>query len=326
MRGSFVNYLRRPVQYADDIASRSEFMKGRTSTQVIEIQATIDDILLNPTQYEKARKFAERHGYFMQQGTQSLVDLVTWGAAYDQAHAQNLDETMAVRAADAAVRQTQGSFAPEDLSNFEAGTPFTRAFTMFYSYFNMQANLLGTEFSKVAHGVGLKHGAGRAFYLYFVGFLIPAVLAETIVKGMGGFEPDDDDDYLNEALSVAFGSQLRSALAFFPGVGPITLAGINAFNDKWYDDRISTSPVVSLLESGARAPHSLYKAMSEDGHSKRAVRDVLTLLGLVTGLPAGSLARPLGYLADVNDGKANPEDAGDVARGLLSGRDVNRKK
>jgi hypothetical protein len=326
MRGSLMNYLRHPVQYADDIASRSLFMKERTSTQVMEIQATIDDILLNPTKYDKARKFAERHGYFLQQGTQGMVDLITWGGAYDQAHAQGLDERMAVRSADSAVRETQGSFAPEDLSNFEAGTPFTRAFTMFYSYFNMQANLLGTEFSKVAHDMGLKRGAGRAFYIYLFGFMIPAVLAETIVKGIGGFDPDDDDDYLNETLSVLFGSQLRSALAFFPGVGPATLAGINMFNDKWYDDRISTSPVVSLLESAVRAPHSLYKAMSDDGHSKRAVKDVLTLIGLVTGLPAGSLARPLGYAADVADGVARPEDVGDVARGLISGRDVNRKK
>lgn len=326
MRGALVNYLRHPVTYADDIASRSLFMKERTTTQVMEVQGAIDDILLNPTKYEKARSFAERHGYFMQQGTQSLVDLITWGAAYDQAHAQNLDEHMAVLAADSAVRQTQGSFAAEDISNFEAGTPFTRAFTMFYSYFNMQANLLGTEFGKVAHEMGLKKGAGRAFYIYLVGFAIPAVIAEGIVKGIGGFDPDDDDDYLNEALSLFFGSQLRSALAFFPGVGPATLAGINMFNNKWYDDRISTSPVVSLIESAVRAPHSLYQAMSEEGHSKRAIRDVLTLIGLVTGLPAGALMRPLGYLGDVADDKAQPQDAGDVARGLLSGRDVNRTR
>jgi hypothetical protein len=157
-----------------------------------------------------------------------------------------------------------------------------------------------------------------------VGFLIPAVMAESIVRGLGGFDPDDDDDYLNEALSIFFGSQIRTALAFFPGVGPITLAGVNMFNSKWYDDRISTSPVVSLLESAVRAPHSLYQAMSEEGHAKRAVRDVLTLVGLVTGLPLGALARPLGYVADVTDGVAQPETAGDVARGLLSGKDVNR--
>jgi len=326
LRGAMVNYLRHPITYADDIAARSTFMKGRTATQVIEIQQTIDDILLNPTKYDQLRKFLERHGYFLQQGTQNVVDLVTWGGAYDQAIANNLDERMAVRAADSAIRLTQGTFAPEDLSAFEAGTPFTRAFTMFYSYFNMQANLLTTEMQIVAHEMGLRKGAGRAFYVYLMGFMIPAVLSESIIRGLGGFDPDNDDDYLNEALSVFFGSQLRTALAMVPGVGPITLAGIGAFTKKQYDDRISTSPIVTVLESAVRAPHSIYQAMSEEGHSKRAVRDVLTLLGLVTGLPLGAFGRPAGYLADVADGVAQPETAGDVARGLLSGKDVNRTK
>ncbi len=324
LRGSMMAYLRHPVTYGEEIANKSAFMKGRTATQVIEIQQTIDDILLNPTKYDQLRKFLERHGYFMQQGTQSLVDLITWGGAYDQAAAQDLDERMAVRAADSAVRLTQGTFSPEDLSAFEAGTPFTRAFTMFYSYFNMQANLLTTEMQIVAHEMGLRKGAGRAIWVYTMGFLIPAVLSESIIRGLGGFEPDDDDDYLNEALSLFFGSQLRTALAMIPGVGPVTLAGIGAFTSKQYDDRISTSPIVTVLEAAVRAPHSVYQAMSEDGHTKRAVRDVLTLLGLVTGLPLGALARPLGYVADVTDGVAEPETAGDVARGLLSGKDVNR--
>jgi len=197
---------------------------------------------------------------------------------------------------------------------------------MFYSYFNMQANLLGTEFQKVAQGMGLKKGAGRAFYLYFVGFLIPAVMAEAIVVGMGGFDPDDDEDYLNETLSTLFVSQIRTALAMVPGVGPVALAGINSFNRRWYDDRISTSPVVSILESAVSAPHSVYKAITEEGHSKRAVRDVLTVLGLATGLPVASLNRPAGYLVSVYDGVAQPENALDVVRGFFSGKDVNRPK
>lgn len=326
LRGGLVTYLKGPGTMAESIHARSPFMAQRLTTQIMDVQASIDEILLNPTKYEDAKAFMMKHGYFMQQGTQNIVDLITWAGAYDQQLADGAAEAEAVRAADAAVRQTQGSFDPESLSSFESGTPFVRAFTMFYSYFNMQANLLGSEFQKVAEGMGLKKGAGRAFYLYFVGFLIPAVIAETIVKSMGGFDADDEDGYLTESLSVFFGSQLRSALAFFPGVGPVALAGINAFNSKWYDDRISTSPVVSLVESAARAPHSLYQAMSEDGHSKRAVRDVLTLLGLVTGTPASALNRPVGYLADVYDGVATPENAVDVTRGLLSGKDVNRKK
>ena len=326
LRGGLVTYLKGPGAMANAIHAKSPFMAQRTTTQVMDIQRSIDEILLNPTKYEKAKDFAKAHGYFMQQGTQNIVDLITWAGAYDQQIADGAAEQEAVRAADAAVRQTQGSFDPEAISAFESGTPFVRAFTMFYSYFNMQANLLGSEFQKVAEEMGMKKGAGRAFYLYFVGFLIPAVIAETIVKSLGGFDADDEDGYLTESLSVFFGSQLRSALAFFPGVGPVALAGINAFNSKWYDDRISTSPIVSLIESASRAPHSLYQAMSEEGHSKRAVRDVLTLLGLVTGTPASALNRPVGYLADVYDGVATPENAVDVTRGLLSGKDVNRKK
>lgn len=326
LRGAMMNYLRHPIEHAETIAAKSTFMRGRTTTQIIEIQQTIDDILLNPTKYDQVRKFLERHGYFMQQGTQNLVDLVTWGGAYDQAIAQDLDERMAVRAADSAVRLTQGTFAPEDLSAFEAGTPFTRAFTMFYSYFNMQANLLTTETQIVAHEMGLRKGAGRALWVYTMGFMIPAVLSEALILGIGGFDPDDDDDYLNEALSVFFGSQLRTALAMVPGVGPVTLAGIGYFTSKQYDDRISTSPIVQVLESAGRVPRDLYQVMSEGGHSKRTIRDVLTLIGLVTGLPAGALSRPLGYLGDVYDGVAQPETAGDVARGLVSGKDVNRTK
>lgn len=326
LRGGLVTYLKGPSAMADMIHDKSPYMAQRLTTQVMEIQASIDDILLNPTKYQKAKDFAKRHGYFMQQGTQNIVDLITWSGAYDQAIAKSFTEREAVREADAAVRQTQGSFEPESLSSFEAGTPFVRAFTMFYSYFNMQANLLGTEFQKVAQGMGLKKGAGRAFYLYFVGFLIPAVMAEVIVRAVGGFDPDDDDDYLNETLSTMFLSQIRTALAMVPGVGPVALAGINALNDKWYDDRISTSPVVSVLESSVRAPIEVYKAIAEDGKSKRAIRDTLTLIGVLTGLPAASINRPAGYLADVYDGVAKPEDVLDVTRGLISGKDVNRTK
>jgi|CXWL01.1.fsa_nt_gi hypothetical protein len=326
LRHGLYRYLSGPGSMAEDIHAKSKFMAQRTTTQVMEIQATIDDITLNPTKYEKAVNFSKRHGYFMQQGTQNIVDLITWSGAYDQAVMKGETEQDAVRQADSAVRETQGSFDPESISAFEAGTPFTRAFTMFYSYFNMQANLLGTEFQKVARDMGVRKGAGRAFYLYFVGFMIPAVLAEIIVKASGGFDADDEDEYLNEALSVYFMSQIRTSFAMVPGVGPMALAGVNMLNNKWYDDRIATSPVVSMLESAVRAPISVYEAMAEDKHSKRAVKDFLTLLGLTTGLPASALGRPLGYMADVYDGVAKPEDAVDVGRGLLSGKDVNRKQ
>ena len=325
LRDALWTYTRQPTDTANMIAEKSEFMKTRMSSTQFEVQKSIEEMLVNPSKYDKLRDFANKHGYFMQQGMQNVVDSMVWVGAYNQEMEISGDEKTAVRAADAAVRETQGSFAPEDVSRFETGNAFIRAFTMFYSYFNMQANLLGTEFANTVREFGVKKGMGRLLYVYTFGFMIPAVLAEMIVQAAGGFDDGDDDEWDQyDAMSLFFGSQARTALAMVPILGPTTLAAFNAWNDKPYDDRISTSPSVSALETAARSPVSVYKAIAEDGSWKKAVRDTLTTLGLITGLPLGQLGKPLGYAADVAQGKAQPESAMDVARGVISGKDVNK--
>jgi len=283
-------------------------------------------MLLKPSKYDKLRDFAGKHGYFMQKGMQNLVDTIVWVGAYNQEMIVSKDEKSAVRAADSAVRQTQGSFSPEDVSRFETGNAFVRAFTMFYSYFNMQANLLGTEFTKIVREFGVKKGMGQLLYIYTFGFMIPAVMAEIIVQAAGGFDDGDDDEWDQyDAMSLFFGSQARTALAMVPVAGPAALSAFNMWNKKPYDDRISTSPSISALEQTIRAPKSLYDAIAEDKSWKKAVRDTLTALGMITGLPLGQLGKPLGYAADVAQGKVEPQSAGDIARGVVSGKDVNRK-
>jgi hypothetical protein len=226
------------------------------------------------------------------------------------------------------VRETQGSFSPEDISRLEASTPFVRAFTMFYNFFNMQANLLGTEFSKIASNeLGLRKGAGRALYVYTMAFMIPAFIGDALIRALISGKPDDDDDgYMNDLIAMFFNSQFRAVTAMVPGVGPVAQNVLGYFNGKPYDDHITASPAISMVESAGRTPFSVYKAIMDDGNQKKAVKDTLTLIGLMTGLPAGALGRPLGYLADVNQGKAQPENAMDFARGLVSGQDVNRSK
>jgi hypothetical protein len=114
-------------------------------------------------------------------------------------------------------------------------------------------------------------------------------------------------------------------MAMVPIVGPSVMAGFNMWNKKPYDDRISTSASISALESTVRAPNSVYEAIAEDKSWKRAVKDTLTALGMITGLPLGQLGKPIGYAADVAQGKSQPETAMDYIRGLVSGKDVNRK-
>ena len=314
-------YVRRPKGLADDVTEKSAFMRTRTATQTIEIQQHIDDLLLNPSKYEQARAFATKHGYFLQAGLQNVVDLVTWSGAYDEAIAEGDGEPDAVRRADAAVRMTQGSFNPEDLSSFETGSATWRLFSMFYWYFNMQANQVGSQFTIAVRDLGLRAGAGRLLYVYTFGFLIPAVLAELIVRaGSGRWDDDEDGVVLDDLLALFFGAQRRAATAMVPIAGLVVNAGFNAFTKVRYDDRISVSPAITAVESAARAPKSVYEAIVNDGRRKAAIRDALTLIGLLTGLPTAPLGRPLGYLADVEEGEVEPTGPADVARGLVTGR------
>ena len=51
----------------------------------------------------------------------------------------------------------------------------------------------------------------------------------------------------------------------------------------------------------------------------KAVRDTLTLVSLMTGIPVSALGKALGYAADVEQGKVVPTGAVDAVRGVVSG-------
>lgn len=313
-------YLRAPSEVAEQVAELSTFMANRQTNEVQQMRTEINDLLLNPNAYEKTLAWTAKHAYFLQSAFQNVVDNITWAAAFEQATTQGHDQTTAVRAADAAVRETQGSLQPEDISRFESGPAFARMFTQFQSYFNMQANLLGTEFAKVAQDMGVKKGAGRLFYVFLLGFLVPAWFSEAIVQAMrGGPDDDDHDGYLDEFLAFFFGAPLRSAAAMVPVAGQASMLVANSFNRKPYDDRMSTAPAVSMIESAASAPHSIYKAIADDGSAKRAIRDTLTLVSIATGIPVAVLSKPLGYGADVAQGRVQPAGPVDALRGAVSG-------
>jgi GNAT superfamily N-acetyltransferase len=320
VRNAIWRYIQSPKAFAEDVNSKSKFMETRTGTQMVDINQTIEEIALNTSKFDDVRSYVQKHGYFMQSAVQNVVDLTVWAGAYEEATVGGMAEAEAVRFADSAVRETQGSMAPEDISRFEAGSPFVRLFTMFQGYFNMQANLLGTEFAKTAREMGLRKGAGRLFYVYVMGFMITAWMSELIVKAMGsGIDEDDDEQYLDDLLMSFFTSQFNTATAMFPVAGPAVRTVISAFNDKPYDDRLSLSPVVQSIERSAQAPVSVYNAIVNDGSKRKAVRDAMSAVGMLSGIPTGIVQRPLSYLADVDEGKADPTGPVDFTRGLISG-------
>lgn len=324
-----VDFIGSPRKMADAVADASPYMAMRMENEVAAMNDAINEILLNPSLYESAKAWTAKHTYFMQSAVDNVLSPMIWHGAYNQAMetapAGMTDDqlkTYARRLADSAVRETQGSTLPEDVSRIETGTSFVRLFTQFAGYFNMQANVIGTELAKVSQDVGLRQGAGRGLYVLLFGFFAPAWVATAIALAFRGGPEDEDKDgsYLDDWLAHTFGwGTLRSATAMVPVVGQTTNSLANTFNKKPYDDKISTSPAISMIESAVSAPSSVYKAITTDGKPTKAIRDVATLISMTVGVPANAVAKPINYLTGVANDDVRPTGPVDAARGVVSG-------
>jgi hypothetical protein len=329
LKSANVAYMTSPRQTANMVASMSPFMNELMNSQMFDIQETMNDIVLNPSKFEKAQEWSKKHGYFLQTAFQNSVNIVVWIGAYNQFLAekagglsQERAQAEAIQEANAAVRITQGSVMPEDISAYEAGTPFYRTLTQFSGYFNSLANVNATEFVRTIREMGWRGGKGKLLYIYMFGIAMPALVSDAIVRSLGGgWDDDDDDGYLDVAVDFFFGSQGRLVVAFVPfGSSAYTLL-TTAFNDKPYDDRMTSSPSVSSIEASTVGVGKAIVNIADDDKelTGKNVRDVMTMLSLVTGIPFSAAGRPVGYLVEVGRGKVEPEGPVDVVRGLVTG-------
>jgi len=315
-------FMRNPAEVTTAATNLSTALAVRMDNQIMETRQNINEIIdLDPTALGSARQWAIRHGYFMQSAVQNVMDPIIWTAAFDQATSEGQSTADAVRFADSVLRETQGSWNPEDVARLETGSPFVRMFTQFGGWANMLANLNATETQIVARGVGVGKGKGRLFYVYLMGFAAQALVGQAIADLMrGGWDDDEEDGYLDEALNWFFGSQLKLGLSSIPIAGPLANVALGGFTEARFDDRLSVSPVLSVVEGGLLAPASVYDSVVNGEKFNRAdVRNVLTLLGLVSGLPLLPLAKPLGYAADVVNEDVEPTGPVDVVRGAITG-------
>lgn len=319
------------------IAEFSPFMANRQGRQVFDSIEQIEEVAAKKSPLAKARGWVQRHGYFLQSKMQNLVDPIVWTGAYKQARdaapVGTSDEDAhaeAVKQADAAVRMTQSSFDPTDVANYEEGTPFYRLWTMFSGYFNTIANLQADQWVKMSRAAGWAK-AGAAFQLYALGFAAPMLVAEAITRTLRGRWDDEDEDGDIDVLTFdfLFMSQLRSAIAEVPVAGPGLIApAINAFDNQPWNDRMTTSPAVSVLERSVGGTADAIKVLAglkKDRNGNpvtpdgRVIRDPLTLLGLVSGLPGSAAGTRLGYAYDRASGAIEGQGLPSDAWALISG-------
>lgn len=323
IRNALADYVSNNKELTKFISENSDWMNATQNSNIFEVHSAINEIIVNPTAFENIQKFSQKHTYFLQSAAQNMVNTIVFKGAYDQA-IESMDHKEAVRFAESTVRKTQGSMSPEDVSRFETGSATEMLFKQFVGYFNMLANLNAGEFKKIERSVGLKKGAGKAFYLYMTAFMLPAFLSEAIVIAMSGkgLDQDDDDSYLDDFLKAFFGSQLKTATATIPYGGQVVMAGVNRImTDQQYDDRINISPVISLVEGSAGAAKTVYDAiMTDAGIQKKTVKDVLQFVSVFTGVPTGPVQKAVGYQMDVMNNKIVPTGPIDYTRGLLTGK------
>jgi len=317
LAASTLRYAMHPMQLTQQARDKSEMMQTRTMQSAYDAIQQAEGMIMNPNLYEKVKDANLKHGYILQQITQHTVDVITWDAAYNQAVAEGADEKIAVRRADSAVRMSQGSFNAEDLSKLETGTPFLRAMTQFFGYFNMQANLLGSQAVGSVRENGWIGALPKLMDLY-AAFALASVVSGLIAYGFRGKGDDDDESLIWELL---FKPQLQTAAAMIPVVGSGVNYMINKSDKNRYNDTMSVSPAVSMFMATLNVPIYAYQAAFTDTdlNNRMVVRDSLNALGMATGLPVGPMGRPLGYLAGMEEGRFEPKDNLDLVRGLIQG-------
>jgi hypothetical protein len=194
-----------------------------------------------------------------------------------------------------------------------------RALNTFYSFFNAKANLMKTEFQGTARSMGLQKGAGKLFYVYTFGYMIPSVMAGLTRQVTSGNKFQQDDESLTHAaLKLFFESQLEMGTRAVPGAA-VVQSSYDMFAKKGdSSDEVAAAPVIKEIEAMTRVPHDVYQGIREK-MTARGQRDLLTTIGLFTRLPLTAVGKAVGYHTDTKEGRAQPTSAMDQLRGLLTG-------
>lgn len=331
--------MQSPRQVVKDVMEKSVFMKARLEDRAFEFQTELERIASpqDPKKLDQLRDFISSKAYILQTVTQQYVDVPVWLAAYNKAIAEGRPEEDAIGDADSAVRTTQSAFDPETVSRVETGSPLWRSLLVFYNYFNMQLNLLGERWM-VARQTK-RYGRFAADAVLVV--VIPAILSEIMAGAFSGFDTGDDDDWdAVDSLNLMTSAVGRNIVAMIPmGGNVLNVFGTNlAKSDvpgaseaaRWifgrnpYNDRLVSVPIMTLVEGAAKAPGQIFRASEGEGSARAATRGFLDLVAVATGLPAGSLKKPVGYAAGIASGEIEPEGPLDVIRGVISGKDASK--
>ena len=334
LKDGLITYMKDREGTNQKIAEMSLFMADRQKNLIFDIQDRLNELIINPNNFQKLESWGKHHGYFLQQTFQGITDSIVWMGTYNQVHEtmpknMSSEEVMneAIKQADANVRLTQDSLLPEDRAAFQNMNPIVQSLTQFTGYFNMIANLSFTQHQKlVKEDLGFNNkgkNTEQLVYMFLYTTVMPAVIAGIIMRGLGGRIDDEDEDgyIIDDMASAAFGDVVNYTAGLVPIAGQVLLIPLNQFNDKPWDDDIVSSPGIEALQDSLRSVPKLVETIFTDGDlSGKDIRDISTMVTIASGLPITPLGKTLGYLRDVQRGYVAPKGPIDFVRGLITGK------
>jgi hypothetical protein len=221
---------------------------------------------------------------------QKQVNIITWTGAYKKRLKETGSHEEAVIYSDAVVRQTQSTGAVKDLAAIQRGTENKKMWTMFYTFFSLQANQLMFEGGKLKRD-GVKQVPSFIRSMLFI-ITVPAIM-NLMRSGVDGDEPWD----YAKALAA---EQFFLAAAAFPGIREFSALFGAAF-DVWAPP--SELPIQAMINNSTRALNGLRK----DGELSVSEQKAMAMtIGLAFQLPSGQAWKL--YKA----GEAAAEGDGDV--------------
>lgn len=285
-------YIQNPVAQTKAVRAQSEFMANRTRTQFRELNE-----LRNQIEGEShLKEFVGKYGYFLMAQVQQMVDIPTWTGAYEKAISEGNDQERAVRLADQAVIDSQGSGLINDLSAIERGNAWKKLFTVFYSFMNTALNLGVTEsYSSQPTAAGRAKLAVKMLTLYTLPAVLGMALKDALVPGDSG---DDDWEKLARKL---IGSQIEYLMGLMVVVREFAEAGrmLAGAGDR---PRDYAGP------AGVRVVGDVVKlgVQIKQGEFDDAFRKALiNVAGDVFGLPSVQTNRTITGIEALNEGKTD---------------------
>lgn len=295
-------YSPKMVERYEFAMEQSTYMRQRFSNYDRDLNTQIKKLTVNGSVRPDESTFLALMG-FIDKG----VSVPVWNAAFKQGMERFENDTAkSVDYADHVVRQSQGSGRDVDLAAIMSGHggwgQLKKAFTMFYSYFNGQLNLL-TKHAVVAHLEAKDDpavAAGKMAAKFIAIVAVPTVLTELL---MHGYTQDDETD---EERRLRFaGAFVKYGAGFFPFVRDI-VPGIwaQATGDHFITPKISA--IDSALEGVVKAGKSAADYVKGEA-DERDTKNLIMGVGYLVGAPGKLISDAIEGTRQWLNGEAGPQ-------------------